>query len=90
MTREDLIYTLLRSRKAPQEDNYSKYLENTTNSELRRRINNARVVTATLANILTNKDRKTIRKDLYDLEEKNLQEQKEKEKLPILLFKKKP
>ena len=86
MTREDLIYTLLRSRKAPQEDNYSKYLENTTNSESRRRINNARVVTATLANILTNKDRKTIRKELYDLEDKKLTRTERERKIAYLII----
>ena len=86
MTREDLIYTLLRSRKAPQEDNYSKYLENTTNSELRRSINNARVVTATLANILTDKYRKTIRKDLYDLEDKKLTRTERERKITYLII----
>ena len=32
MTREELIYTLLRSEKAPQESNYLTYLDNATDS----------------------------------------------------------
>ena len=35
MTREQLIYTLLRSEKAPQEDNYLTHLESTTTSDLK-------------------------------------------------------
>ena len=69
MTREDLIYTLLRSEEALQETNYLRYLENTLNSELEKRIDNARVLTAKLGNILTNKERKTIRDELYRLED---------------------
>ena len=72
LTREDLIYTLLRSEEAPQENNYLRYLDNTLNSELEKSINNARVLTAKLGNILTNKQRKTIRDELYRLEDKKL------------------
>ena len=61
LTREDLIYTLLRSEEAPQENNYLRYLDNILNSELEKSISNARVLTAKLGNILTNKERKTIR-----------------------------
>ena len=68
LTREDLIYTLLRSEGAPQENNYLRYLDNALNSELKKRINNARVLTAKLGNILTNKEKKTIGDDLYRLE----------------------
>ena len=70
MSREELIYTLLRSEKAPEEDNYLNYLSNSTNSNLKRRINDARILTAKLGNVLTNKQRKTIQKELYDLENK--------------------
>ena len=69
MTREDLIYTLLRSEEALQETNYLRYLENTLNSELEKRIDNARVLTAKLGNILANKERKIIRDELYRLED---------------------
>ena len=68
LTREDLIYTLLRSKKAPQEENYLDYLENATNSELKKIINDVRILTAKLGNILTNKEIKTVRAELYRLE----------------------
>ena len=71
LTREDLIYTLLRSEEAPQENNYLRYLGNALNSELKK-MNNARVLTAKLGNILTNKERKTIRDELYRLEDAKL------------------
>ena len=60
----------MRSEEALQETNYLRYLENTLNSELEKRIDNARVLTAKLGNILTNKERKTIRDELYRLEDK--------------------
>ena len=72
MTREDLIYTLLRSEEAAQENNYLRYLDNALNSELKERINNARVLTAKLGNILTNKQRKTIGDEVYRLENTKL------------------
>ena len=72
MTREELIYTLLRSEKAPQESNYLTYLDNATDSDLHKRTKHARVLTAKLGNILTNKQRKTIRDELHKLESKNL------------------
>ena len=72
LTREDLIYTLLKSENAQQEDNYLDYLDNISSSDLNKRINHARVLTAKLGNILTNKERKTIRDELYRLENAKL------------------
>ena len=72
LTREDLICVLFRLEEAPQEDNYLQYLDNTTDSELKKRINFARVLTAKLGNILTNKERKAIRGKLYKVEDKKL------------------
>ena len=66
-TREHLIYTLLRSEKAS-EDNYLTHLESTTTSDLRKRIKHVRVLSTKLGNILTNKERKTIRDELRRLE----------------------
>ena len=37
MTREQLIYTLLRSKKAPQEDNYLTHLKSTTTSDFKKK-----------------------------------------------------
>ena len=72
LTREDLICVLFRLEEAPQEDNYLRYLDNTTDSELKKRINFARILSAKLGNILTNKERKAIRGKLYKLEDKKL------------------
>ena len=63
---------MLRSEKAPQESNYLTYLGNATDSDLNKRIKHERVLTAKLGNILTNKQRKTIRDELHKLESKNL------------------
>ena len=38
LKREDLIYVLLRSEEAPQEDNYLQYLDNPTDSELKKEL----------------------------------------------------
>ena len=35
LTREDLIYVLLRSEEAPQENKYLRYLDNSPNRELK-------------------------------------------------------
>ena len=84
LTREDLICVLFRLEEAPQEDNYLQYLDNTTDSELKKRINFARVLTAKLGNILTNKERKAIRGKLYKVEDKKLTKaEREREKVTI-------
>ena len=54
--------------------------------QIKNRINDARVLTAKLGNILKNKKRKTIRDELHRLERKNLKEQKKKEQLLVLLI----
>ena len=84
LTREDLIYTLLRSEEAPQENNYLRYLGNALNSELKK-MNNARVLTAKLGNILTNKERKTIRDELYRLENTKLTKTERERAIAYLL-----
>ena len=71
MNREELISTLLKSEEAPQEQNYLEYLRNKSNDELKRRTNNARTQTSRLGNILTNSERKAIKTELYESEDKN-------------------
>ena len=68
MSKEDLIYTLLRPEKNILEDNYMKYINNNTDNELHARINNARVMASKLGNILTKEERNFIRKELYKLQ----------------------
>ena len=60
MTREDLIYTLLRSEGAPQENNYLGYLGNALNSELEKRIKEyLATITPQVANLIEKKKNST-------------------------------
>ena len=94
MTTKELIYTLLRSEKAPQEDNYLDYLDKTTDSELKKRIKHVRVLIAKLGNILPKENKKKRKDEDITTSEMNctsqkvkiLQEQREKEQLLILLI----
>ena len=70
LTKEDLIYTLLRPEKNLLEGNFIKYIGNNTDDEIRAKINNIKIVLARLGNIITKKDRENIRKELYDIEKK--------------------
>ena len=70
MSKEDLIYTLLRSEKIILEDNYMKYINNNTDNELHARINSIRIAATKLSNILINEERNIIREELYRLENK--------------------
>ena len=67
MSKEDLIYTLLRSEKNLYEDNYDKCISNNTNNELRSKINIIRILLARLGDIIAKKDRDKIRKNLYEI-----------------------
>ena len=58
LSKEDLIYTLLRSEKNTQEDNYLMYINNVTDSELHQRINNIRILAAKVGKLLTNETKK--------------------------------
>ena len=70
MSKEDLIYTLLRSEKIILEDNYMKYINNNTDNELHARISSIRIAATKLSNILINEERNIIREELYRLENK--------------------
>ena len=67
MSKEDLIYTLLRSEKDLYEDNYDKCISNNTTNELRSKINIIRILLARLGDIIAKKDRDKIRKNLYEI-----------------------
>ena len=85
LSKKDLIYTLLRSEKATQEENYLKYINNinnTTDSQLYQRINDIRIQVAKLGKILTNKEIKIIREELYKLEHQEKPTRKTKRKSP--------
>ena len=58
----------MRSEKNTHEDNYLNDINNATDSELHQRINNIRIQTAKIGNLLSKEERNTIRKELYRLE----------------------
>ena len=87
LTKEDLIFSLLKSESNPAERNYMKYFNNSTNDEIKSKINDIRLILSRLGNIVTKNDRKKIKKDLYEMEEKrqNLAQMKKKRFMMILL-----
>ena len=65
---DELLYALLRSKKAPQEDNYLKYVNFATKSDLKERINHIQLMTAKLGNILTKKEQHEIASEMHRME----------------------
>ena len=65
LSREDLIYTLLRSEKSLYEDNCEKYISNNTTDELRSRIN---IYSLLDWEILLLKKTDKVRKNIYETE----------------------
>ena len=64
-----------------------KHFNNSTNDEIKSKINDIRLILSRLGNIVTKNDRKKIKKDLYEMEEKrqNLAQMKKKRFMMILL-----
>ena len=81
LTKEDLIFSLLKSESSPAERNYIKYFNNNTNDEIKSKINYIRIILSRLGNIITKNERKKIKKDLYEIEKKNNLSANEKEKI---------
>ena len=61
LTKEDLIISLLKSESNPAERNYMKYFNNSTNDEIKSKINDIRLILSRLGNIVTKTDRKKIK-----------------------------
>ena len=72
LTKEDLIYILLRSEKSLQENKYEKYIIKDTDNEISATINTIRILISQLENVLTKEQRKTIREELHEIEKKTL------------------
>ena len=63
LTKEDLIFRLLKSESNPVERSYMKYFNNGTNDDtyddkIKSKINNIRIMLSRLGNIVTKNDRK--------------------------------
>ena len=61
LTKEDLIFSLLKSESSPAECNYMKYFNNNTNDEIKGKINYIRIILNRLGNIITKNERKKIK-----------------------------
>ena len=74
LSREDLIYTLLRSEKAPNENNYMKYIQNNEIEKIKDKIKDKikiiKIELLKLSKIKTGKDRDNIKKELKDMTKK--------------------
>ena len=81
LTKEDLIFSLLKSESNPIERNYMKYFNNSTNDAIKSKINDIRLILSRLGNIITKNDRKKIKKDLYEIEKRQNLSNNEKEKI---------
>ena len=66
LTKKDLIFTLLKSESGALENNFND--DDTYDDKIRGKISEIRMVLSRLGNTITNKDRKKIKKDLYEIE----------------------
>ena len=80
LSREDLIYTLLRSESYSVESDYEKYITNDTNDEIKGKINNIRMILSKLGDTVTKDERKKTKKDLYEIEKKQRPTKTQKER----------
>ena len=81
LTREGLIFSFLKSESNLAERNYMEYFNNSTNDEIKSKINDIRLILSRLGNIVTKNDRKKIKKELYEIEKKQNLSDNEKEKI---------
>ena len=87
LTKENLIISLLKSESSRAERNYMKHFNNsntnddTNDDKIRGKISDIRMTLSRLGDIVTNKDRKKITKELYEIEKKENLSDKEKEEI---------
>ena len=60
LTKEDFIFSLIKSESNPLERNYIIYFNNSTNDEIKSKINHIRLILSRLGNTITKNDRKKI------------------------------
>ena len=86
LTKEFLIFRLLKSESNPIEHSYMKYFNNMTSDdtyddEIKSKINDIRLILSRLGNIVTEKYRKEIKKELNEIEKKQNLSDNEKEEI---------
>ena len=91
LTKEDLIITLLKSASTALENNFMKHFNNnntdddTYDDKIKGKISDIRMILSKLGNIVTNKDRKKIEKELYEIEKKKNLSNRQKKRFIIIL-----
>ena len=91
LTKEGLIISLLKSESSDAERNYMKHFNNNTDDDdtydgkIRDKISDIRMILSRLGNMVANNDRKKIKKELYEIENKIFQIKKKKRIMIILL-----
>ena len=70
LSKEDIIYTLLTTKKNIFQNNYTKYINNDTNDPIKAKTNKIRITASKLGHILTKQGRNFIREKLHKLEKK--------------------
>ena len=87
LTKEDLIISLLKPESSTAERNFKKpFNDNNTNDDtyddkIKGKISDIGMILSRLVNIVTNKDRKQIKKELYEIEKKENLSDNEKEEI---------
>ena len=86
LRKEELIITLLKSENSAEELNFKKLFNNNTKNDtyddkIRGKISDIRMILSKLGNIVTNKDRKEIKIELYEIEKKKNLSDREKEEI---------
>ena len=64
LSKEDLIYTILKSEKSLYENNYLNCIRNNTDDKIKEKINIIKIELAKLGDIITKEDRDNIKKEL--------------------------
>ena len=85
-TSEDLIITLLKSKSSYTERSFGKIFNDNTDDDtyddkIRGKISDINIILSRLGNIVTKTDRKKIKKELYEKEEKQNLSDREKEEI---------
>ena len=81
LTKENLIISAIKSESSAAEQDFKKHFDNNTyDDKIRGKISDIRIILSSLGNIVTNKDRKKIKRELYEIaKKKNLSSRKKRD-----------
>ena len=85
LTKEDLIISLLKSESSALENNFMKHFNNNNDDvsyddKIRGKISDIRMILSRLRNVVANKDRKKIKKELHEIEKRRTFQIREKKR----------